>query len=145
MQAKYGDYEVLKQRRMDLGIAPTSKEAQLLHRYEMNHEKSLKWALRQLMALERSGIDLIDEPQPESEPPAAPKPAPEPVSAAPAAPAAPEKQDTTPESSKTSEELASVGAATPSGERPGAPPGSPGRPGGPIGADPGPEMAPNRR
>ncbi len=140
-----GDYEVLKQRRMDLGMGATSKEAQLLHRYEMAHEKSLKWALRQLMALEKSGIDLIDEPEPESGPPTASETASEPVSAAPAAPSRPGENDITVESQKTSEELASVGGSAPTGGRPEAPAGSPGRPGGPIGADRGPESPPNRR
>ena len=104
MRAKYGDYEVLKRRRMDLGMGATSKEAQLLHRYEMAHEKSLYAALRQLVALERSGADLIDIDEPD----------PPPAEAAPPPPADPEPHVDAPVKvvSSTSSASGSVGAAT---------------------------------
>ncbi len=119
---------------MDLAIAPTSKEAQLLHRYEREHEKALYAAIRGLLALEKSGADLPDEP------------APEPI-AAPAGPEAPAESDAKHYESIIYGELASVGAAASIAARPahpGRPAGSRGRPGRPIGADPGPSPASKR-
>ena len=55
-----------RRRAMEAASADTSHELRLMHRYEMDHERSLRWALRQLMALAKSGADLRDEP--ESEP-----------------------------------------------------------------------------
>ena len=126
-----------RRRAMEAASADTSHELRLVHRYEMDHERSLqKWAaLRQLMALEKSGADLPAEP--ESEPEAA--------SEAEAGPGAPEKHGTTPEASSSCVELASVREATPSGEQADRSEGSPGRPERPTGADPGPEMASRRR
>ncbi len=124
-----------RRRAMEAATADTSHELRLVHRYEMDHERSLRWALRQLMALEKSGADL---PEPvEAEVPAKME--------AEAGPDEPEKPDSTHETSSTCVELASVGTATPSGDRPERPEGTPGRPGRPSGADPGPEMAPKRR
>ncbi len=60
-----------RRRAMEAATADTSHELRLVHRYEMDHERSLRWALRQLMALEKSGADLRDES--ESEPEAAPE------------------------------------------------------------------------
>jgi hypothetical protein len=139
-RAKFSEPGFYRQRSIDFACAPVTKEAQLMHRYEMAHEKSLYAALRALMALDRSGADLAEEPE------AIPEAVAEPV-AAPAGPDAPEKQDTTPDVSSTSDELASVGAQAPSGGRPGrpeAPAGSPGGPGGPAGADRGPKKPPRR-
>src|SRR5579871_1642412 len=73
---------------IDRAIAPISKEALLMHRYERNHEKSFFQAMRCLEGLMKLGIDLA-EPEPEPEP--GPEAAPAPVAAAPAAPVAPEK------------------------------------------------------
>ena len=53
---------------MAAAAADTRKEAQLHHRYEMAHEQSLRSALRQLLALEKSGADLPDEPEPDPGP-----------------------------------------------------------------------------
>ena len=123
-----------RRRAMEAATADTSHELRLVHRYEMDHERSLRWALRQLMALEKSGADLREpESEPEVESPAAP-----------AGPDVPEKQDSTSCISATCDKLASVGTATPSGVRSGTAAWSPDRPGRPIGADPGPEMAPRR-
>src|SRR5579871_5721163 len=99
-----------RQQLIDRAIAPISKEAQLLHRYERNHEKAMYQALRCLGALEKSEIR-----RPEADPGSgsAPEPAPEPVSAAPAAGAAPEEHDVSEYSQKSSDELASVGKPAP--------------------------------
>ncbi len=134
-----------RRRAMEAASADTSKEAQLRHRYEMAHEQSLRSSIRGLLALEKSGADLPDEPEPQPAPApeAGPAAAPEAV-AAPAGADAPGKSITTIDYSTTCAELASVGAAAPSGVRSGEGAGSPGRPGRPAGADPGPEMAPNR-
>ncbi len=124
-----------RRRAMEAATADTSHELRLVHRYEMDHERSLRWALRQLMALEKSGADLPDQPESEPEAPAE----------AEAGPVAPVKQDTTSCISESCVELASVGAATSSGDRRERPSGSPGCPDRPIGADPGPGTAPNPR
>ncbi len=131
-----------RRRAMEAATADTSHELRLIHRYEMDHERSLRWALRQLMALEKSGADLRDEPEaePEAEPPAGP----EAMAEAVAAPDVPEKLDSNHCISPSCEQLASVGAEAPSGVRSGTSAVSPDRPGRPIGADPGPEMAPRR-
>ena len=118
-------------------------EGGVLHRCRIARS-ALKWALRQLVAAEKSGIDLIDDPEPESGPPAAPEAVSEAVAAAPSAPSRPGKNDITVESQNTSEEVASVGDRPRSRGRPEAPAGSPGRPGGDR-CDPGPESPPNRR
>ena len=123
---------------MEAAATDTSKEAQLRHRYEMAHEQSLRSSIRGLLALEKSGADL---PEPSED--AAPE-APAEAVAAPAAPDANGKSITTINSQKTCVELASVGTAAPSGDRPGTSSGSPARPGRPIGADPGPGKAPTR-
>ena len=73
-----------RRRAMDAAAADTTAEARLRHRYEMEHEKSLKWALRELKALAKSGLDLPDEPEPG--PPAVPEAAPATAAPAPAAP-----------------------------------------------------------
>ena len=126
---------------MEAASTDTSKEAQLRHRYEMEHEKSLRWVLHQLVALEKSGADL---PEPsKDEPEAIPEAVAEPV-AAPAKADASEKSDSNHYVSSICGELASVGESAPSGERPRGSSGSPGRPGRPIGADPGPGKAPTR-
>jgi hypothetical protein len=129
----YWDPEAYRRHLIDAAIAPTSKELQLMHRYEMAHEKSLRWALRELVALEKSGADL-------HEPPEAPV-------EAPAGTDCPEKTDASHATSETCDELASVGGAALAGDRRVPSSGSPGRSGGPdrpIGGDPGPEMAPER-
>ena len=130
-RSQYCDLPEYRARLIDVAIAPTSKEAQLLHRYEREHERALYAAIRGLLALEKSGADL---PEPEAE--AAP------------APAAPENHDTSHETKKTCVELASVGEPAPAGGRSGAAeasPGRPGRPEGPIGADPRPGSASKQR
>ncbi len=127
-----------RRRAKEPATADTSHELRLVHRYEMDHERSLRWALRQLMSLEKSGADLRDEP--ESEPAAAP----EAIAEAAAAPDVPEKLDSNHCVTTSCEQLASVGVATPSGVRSGTSAVSPDRPGRPVGADPGPEMAPRR-
>ncbi len=98
-----------RRRAMEAATADTSHELRLIHRYEMDHERSLRWALRQLMALEKSGADLRDEPEP------GPEPEPEAVAAAPAGPAGPEESGTTIDTSSDCGKLASVGAAAPTG------------------------------
>ena len=101
---EYWDPAAYRQRLIDAAVAPTSKEAQLIHRYEMAHEASLRSALRQLQALERSGADI-----------------PEPAEVSEAAVAASEGKgtaeynDTSLISENACEKLASVGAAAPSG------------------------------
>ena len=138
LRGRAPDRSAERQRAIDAASAgDLSAEARLRHRYEMEHRNALKWALRQLMALEKSGLDLIDEPEPESGPEAAPGPVA-------AAPDDPEKQDIKSECKTSSGELASVGGVAPSDGRPGGPSGTPGRPGGPVGADPGPKTAPQR-
>ena len=129
----FWDPAVLRRRAIDLACASTNKEAQLLHRYEREHEKSLHAAIRGLLALENSGADLPEPPAAEPE--------------AVAGPEAPGKSDSTSETSSTCGKLASVGKAAPAAGRPARPgrsTGSPGRPGRPIGADPGPRKVPNR-
>ena len=118
-------------RRAMEAAADTSHELRLMHRYEMDHERTLRWALRQLMALEKSGADLRDGPEAASE--------------AEAGPCAPEKPDATTEASSSCAELASVREATLSGERRESPEGSPGCPERPSGAYPEPETGPRRR
>ena len=62
-RSQYCDLPEYRARLIDVAIAPTSKEAQLLHRYEREHEKALYAAIRGLLALEKSGADL-PEPSP---------------------------------------------------------------------------------
>ncbi len=124
-----------RRRAMEAATADTSHELRLVHRYEMDHERSLRWALRQLMALEKSGADLRDEPEAEPEAP----------SRAEAGPGAPEKQDITYEAPSHCVELASVGTATPPGDGRERSAGAPGSPDRPTGADPGPETLSIRR
>jgi hypothetical protein len=121
-------------RAMEAAAADTSKEAQLHHRYEMAHEQSLRAAIRGLLALEKSGADLPEEPEA----------IPEAVAEAAAAPDAPGKPDPTTESPKVCAELASVGAAAPAKVRPGRSSGSPKRPGRSTGAVPGPKSGRKR-
>ena len=68
-RSQYQDPEAYRLHLIDRAVAPTSKEAQLLHRYEREHEKALYAAIRGLLALERSGADLPEpiEPEPPSE------------------------------------------------------------------------------
>src|SRR5206468_6111105 len=47
-----------RRRAMAAAACDTSKEAQLMHRYEMAHERSLRAAIRQLLELHKSGADL---------------------------------------------------------------------------------------
>ncbi len=124
-----------RRRAMEAATADTSHELRLVHRYEMDHERSLRWALRQLMSLEKSGADL-PEPEAAAEPEAV---------MASAGPDVTEKPDATSEIQSSCVELASVRTAAPSGDRPERPSGSPGHPGRPTGADPGPGTAPDRR
>ncbi len=134
-RSQYCDLPEYRARLIDVAIAPTSKEAQLLHRYEREHEKALYAAIRGLLALEKSGADLPGEP------------APEPI-AAPVRPEAPAESDAKHYESITYGELASVGAAASIAARPphpGRPAGSPGRPGRPDGVNRGPGKAPVRR
>jgi len=140
-RAGFWDPPVLRQRMVDAACAAVTKEAQLMHRYEMAHEQSLRSSLRQLMALERSGADLPEEPESAPEAVAAPAEA---VAGASAGEAVPEKSVSTSDQKLTYGELASVGAAAPAEVRSGPSPVSPGRPGRPIGADPGPKLAPTR-
>src|SRR5579871_3914197 len=134
----YPDY---RQQLIDRAIAPISKEALLMHRYERNHEKSFFQALRCLGALEKSEIR---RPEADPEPESVPEPAPEPVPAAPAVAGEPEKPSASHYITESSDELASVRQSTPPEARPEAPTGSPGRPGGPDGADRGPKRPPKR-
>ncbi len=127
-----------RRRAMEAATADTSHELRLVHRYEMDHERSLRWALRQLMALEKSGADLREEPDPE------PAAAPEAVAAASGGAGSPEKSVVKSDDEKVCEKLASVGAAAPAPVRPGSAAASPGRRR-PIGADPGPGTGPKRR
>ena len=64
------DLSERRRRAMAAAAADTSKEAQLMHRYEMDHERSMRSAIRQLLALEKSGADLpeADEAGPEAPP-----------------------------------------------------------------------------
>ncbi len=128
-----------RRRAMEAATADTSHELRLVHRYEMDHERSLRWALRQLMALEKSGADLRDEP--ESEPSAAP----EAVAAASGEAGSPEKTVVNNDGNNVCDKLASVGAETPREVRPGVSAGTSGGRRGPSGAAPGPGPAPNRR
>jgi hypothetical protein len=125
-----------------------SAEARLRHRYEMEHERSLYRALRELKALAKSGLDLPEEPEPDPGPESGPSPgpeaAPEAVAATPAAPGVPEISNTNTNNEKTCVELASVGETTSTGGHPEGPSASPGRPGGPSGADRGPKRPPKR-
>ncbi len=141
----FWDPAVLRKRTIDAAAAPLSREAQLMHRYEVAHEKSLYAAIRGLLTLEKSGADLPD-PEPEAPPAeaAAPPAAPEAVAAALAGPGAPEESGTTNDTEKTSGKLASVGAAPSPGVRSGtsATPRPPRRD--PSGPDPDPGSAPDR-
>ena len=131
----------MRRRTIDLAIAPTSKEAQLLHRYEREHEKSLYAAIRGLLSLEKSGADLPDGP---GRARARSRPQPRPSRRRPGR-SGPEKPCITHDISSSCVKLASVGEPAPAGVRPGRSAGSPGRPGRPNGADPGPWTAPKRR
>ena len=124
-----------RRRAMEAASADTSHELRLVHRYEMDHERTLRWALRQLMALAKSGADL----------PAELESGPEAASEAEAGPGAPEKPDATPELSSSCAELASVREATPAAARPGASEGAIGGHSDPSGAGSGPDPAPRRR
>ncbi len=101
---------------MEAAATDTSKEAQLRHRYEMAHEKSLRWALRQLTALEKSGADL---PEPsEAEPETRPEVTPEAVAATPDGTEASEKCDSNASDGLSPcGELASVGGGGPGAGR----------------------------
>src|SRR5439155_1540578 len=105
-----------RRRAMEAAAADTSKESMLRHRYEMAHEQSLRSAIRQLLALEKSGADLPDEPEPEPEPEPPAEPKAEPV-AAPAGPDVPKKPDSTQDVSSPCGKLASVGVPARSGVR----------------------------
>ena len=132
---------------MEAASADTSAEARLRHRYEMEHEKSLYAALRELRALAKSGLDLPDEPEAGSEPDPGAASSSGAVAAAPAAPGGPAKSDSNIDGKKTCDNLASVGAS-PSTETPPAWPAawdgvsgaSPGPDRGRSGAFPGPEL-----
>ncbi len=126
---------------MEAATADTSHELRLVHRYEMDHERSLRWALRQLMALEKSGADLHDEPEAS----AAAEAGPEAVAAGSGGEDVNGKSVTKCSCEKTCKELASVGTAAPLVVRPVALAGTPGGRRGPTGADPGPGSAPGRR
>ncbi len=56
-----------RRRAPEAATADTSHELRLVHRYEMDHERSLRWALRQLMALETSGA-VLPEAKPRPKP-----------------------------------------------------------------------------
>ena len=139
-RSAYWDPAAYRRHLIDAAVAPTSKEAQLMHRYEMAHEKSLRSAIRQLLALEKSGADLPDEPGPEPGPPAGPERGDESISS----------QFT----HDVCDELASVGAAatapasppdpTPAWGPPEAAPAPADGPGRPIEAVSGPARAPRR-
>src|SRR5579871_1479979 len=118
-----------------------SDEARLRRRYEAEHRNALKWALRQLMALKKSWIDLADDPEPESEAGSAPGAAPEPAAAAPAAPG---NKDANHYKVYIYEELASVRESPPRDEHPTASRTTAAGPGGPPGADRGPKEPANR-
>ena len=97
-RAQYWDLTAYRKHLIDVAIAPTTKEAQLMHRYEMEHEKSLRAAIRGLMALEKSGADLREPAEAVAEVAAeaetVPEAAPEAVAAAPAGTGSPEESDT---------------------------------------------------
>ena len=130
---------MIRRRMIDLALRPASKEAQLLHRYEREHEKSLYAAIRGLLALEKSGADLPERPGRARARRA--------TAEAVVASAGPEASENRLKSEVSSAcvELASVGEAAPPGVPSGRSAGSPGRPGRPTGADPGPGKAPKRR
>ncbi len=127
-----------RRRAMEAATADTSHELRLVHRYEMDHERSLRWALRQLMALEKSGADLRDEPEPSDAAPAATPDGPDGATS-------PEKPDSSSSEETSCEKLASVGAETLAGVAPGVSAGTPGGRRDRPGADPGPGAAPRRR
>ena len=96
-----------RRRAMEAAATDTSKEAQLRHRYEMAHEQSLRSAIRQLLALEKSGADLAGRD--------AADPGPEPVAPAgsPAKTPSPEVDSPGPVASPAASAPGSVGAAAP--------------------------------
>ena len=109
---------------MEAASADTSAEARLRHRYEMEHEKSLYAALRELRALAKSGLDLPDEPEP-GPPATSPKAAPAERPPRQAAGWSGKKTDANIESPETYEELAGRSRPPPVA-RPGYNRGSPG-------------------
>ena len=62
------DPAVLRQRAIGAARVDSSKEAVLLHRYEMSHDRSLRATLKDLMALAKSGADLVERPEEVTEP-----------------------------------------------------------------------------
>jgi hypothetical protein len=59
-RAEVGDPDVLRRQAADAAIDTTSLEMHLRHRYEMAHDNSLRATVNQLMALEKSGADLVE-------------------------------------------------------------------------------------
>lgn len=115
-----------------------TREARLRHRYEIAHEQPLRSAIRGLLALARSGVDLPDEAAPEAVSEAAPE-----AVAAPAKADASRKLNSSCNNSETCVGLVSVGAAAPHEAGLMALVRSPRRPGRPTGADPGPKSPPD--
>ncbi len=128
-----------RRRAMEAAAADTSPELRQMHRYERWTERSLRWALRQLMALAKSGADLRDGPETE------PERAPEAVVSASGGEGAPEKHDVNDDDEKSCDKLASVGTEALLVARPGVSAGASGGQSGPSEAEPNPNPAPRRR
>ncbi len=141
LRKRAADPAIERARAMRAAGADTTKESQLRHRYEMALDRSLRGTINQLMALEKSGADLKDEPEIEIP---APAKAPTKAVAAPAGPVGPGHSCASAYIEADCGKLASVGSSAPAGPRPEGSKGSPGRPGRPVGADRGPKKAPKR-
>ncbi len=111
------DFREYRKHLIDRAIAPVSKEAQLLHRYERNHEASFLTAMRKLEALMKSGIDLADEP--DEADPRVDGAAPEPPAQSQPDPSSPEHSDNKDVASSSGSVGAAVLGSTPG--RPSAP------------------------
>jgi hypothetical protein len=92
-----------------LGDACAGKEAQLQHRYEMAHERSLRAMLKELAALEKSGADYGEE-EDEADGPQTPA---SPAEADPPGPAAPADAGPAAPSEANSPEVIAVIAVAP--------------------------------
>ena len=127
-RSAFWDPAVIRRRTIDLACAPTSKEAQLLHRYE---RRAREVAVRGDPRARLPGKLGRRPPRAPLDPsPSRPRPGRMPR----------KNRDATPVISSTCVKLASVGEAAPPGVPSGRSPGSPGRPGG----RPGPIRGPGR-
>ncbi len=63
LRARLEDPSELRRRAIAVACVDSSKEAVLLHRYEMAHDPSLRATLKELRTLAKSGADLSEQPE----------------------------------------------------------------------------------